>query len=225
MPPRAKKGKLIAIEGTDGAGKTTQTALLVKRLKREGHRVAITDFPQYGLPSAYFVEQYLAGRYKETVHPYAAALFYALDRFDAKQRLVQKLEHTTVVSNRYVAANMSYGAAQLPPAKRKQFYTWIDQLEHDILGLPRPAVTIILHVPATMAQRLVDLKGRRDYIRRKRDLHESDLDRLRAAEQSYMEITRHFPGYAVVECTNKGKMLTPEQIHERIWKIVKDTIR
>ncbi|KKU51720.1 MAG: Thymidylate kinase [Candidatus Moranbacteria bacterium GW2011_GWE2_47_10] len=44
-----KKGKFIVIDGTDGSGKATQTELLVKRLKKAGHKVKVFDFPQYGL--------------------------------------------------------------------------------------------------------------------------------------------------------------------------------
>ena len=43
----AKKGKLIVIDGTDGSGKATQVALLVKRLKKEGRTVKVVDFPEY----------------------------------------------------------------------------------------------------------------------------------------------------------------------------------
>ena len=92
-PKRKKQGRLIVIDGTDGTGKTTQTALLVKRLKKEGYPVSIADFPRYGLPSAYFVEQYLNGRYgtADEVDPHAASLFYALDRYDASQNLKKQL--------------------------------------------------------------------------------------------------------------------------------------
>ena len=43
----AKKGKLIVIDGTDGSGKATQVALLVKRLKKDGKIVKVVDFPEY----------------------------------------------------------------------------------------------------------------------------------------------------------------------------------
>jgi len=37
----------IALEGPDGAGKETQTNLLVQRLESEGYRVALVSFPRY----------------------------------------------------------------------------------------------------------------------------------------------------------------------------------
>lgn len=54
-----KKGKLIVIDGTDGSGKATQTALLVKRLRKKKNKVSVEDFPQYGKKSAGPVEDYL----------------------------------------------------------------------------------------------------------------------------------------------------------------------
>ncbi|MEK7084876.1 MAG: thymidylate kinase, partial [Patescibacteria group bacterium] len=50
-----KNGLFIMLEGTDGSGKTTQTELLVARLKQEGHRVESISFPQYGERSAAMV--------------------------------------------------------------------------------------------------------------------------------------------------------------------------
>jgi dTMP kinase len=56
------KGKLIVVEGTDGSGKTVQTNLLVERLSSEGHKVQMTDFPQYGKSFfANMIEKYLKG--------------------------------------------------------------------------------------------------------------------------------------------------------------------
>jgi thymidylate kinase len=42
-----KKGKFIVIDGTDGSGKATQVKLLAERLKKEGKKVEIVDFPEY----------------------------------------------------------------------------------------------------------------------------------------------------------------------------------
>jgi len=66
MPDKSKKtGKLIAIEGSDGSGKATQTELLANRLKREKFDVETVSFPQYGSKSAFFVEKYLKGNFAD----------------------------------------------------------------------------------------------------------------------------------------------------------------
>ncbi|MFA5954579.1 MAG: deoxynucleoside kinase [Patescibacteria group bacterium] len=225
---KKNRGRLIVIDGTDGTGKATQTALLVKKLRAQGQRVAVADFPRYGLPSAYFVEQYLNGKYgsSKEIHPQTASLFYALDRYDAKERMIKQLnEGNIVVSNRFVTANMGHQGGKIQSQKeRNKFYAWLDWLEHDLLGLPRPDLTIILHVPAAVAQRLIDRKGRRDYIRGKRDIHEDDLGHLKAAERTYLEIVRRFPKFLLIECMRKGSMLTPEEVHEKIWSNLRNVL-
>src|SRR3989338_6776111 len=116
MGSKKQRGRLIVIDGTDGAGKTTQTALLVKRLRADGLRVTVADFPRYGLSSAYFVEQYLNGRYgtAKEVPPEAASLFYALDRYDARRGLEKQLASgQTIVSNRFVTANMGHQGGKI----------------------------------------------------------------------------------------------------------------
>jgi dTMP kinase len=219
-----RRGKLIVIDGTDGTGKTTQMALLVKHLRAEKKSVGITDFPRYGLPSAYFVEKYLNGKYGKAndVDPSAASLFYALDRFDAKAELKKMLAKSgVVVSNRYVSANMGHQGGKFENTKqRRKFFQWLDTLEHEVLGLPRPDLTIILHVPSQIAQRLVDRKGRRAYIKGKRDLHEADLNHLKAAEKTYLEMADLFPNFRVIECVANGKLLTPDEIHAKVWRAV-----
>lgn len=216
------RGRLIVIDGTDGTGKTTQTALLVKKLRQEKRRFSVADFPRYGLPSAYFVEQYLTGRYGPAgkIDPYTASLFYALDRYDARRSLEKQLtEGKIVISNRYVTASMAHQGGKLTsPRARRRFQRWLDWLEHELLGLPRPDLTIILHVPAALAQRLVDRKGRRAYISRKRDLHEADLGHLQAAERTYLEIAKRFSKSVIIECVEQGKLLSPAAIHEKIWE-------
>jgi len=223
-----KLGKLIVIDGTDGTGKTTQTSLLIKHLRQTKKNVALSDFPRYGLPSAYFVEKYLNGHYGSSmeVSPYTASLFFALDRYDAKPNILKNLtQGKIIISNRYVTANMGHQGGKIKSlTSQKEYFKWIDWLEHEQLKIPRPNCTIILHIPAYIAQRLIDRKGRRDYIRGKRDMHEADLSHLKAAEKTFLIMAKLFPNFYVVECMAKGKLLSPDEIHEKVWKIVKKII-
>jgi dTMP kinase len=116
-----KKGVFIVLEGTDGSGKGTQFRLLIERLKRDGIKHATFDFPQYGKPSAYFVEQYLRGSYKgiSAVSPKKGSLFYALDRFAANDELRDALAKCEIVlSNRFTASNMGHQGAKMKTTQR-----------------------------------------------------------------------------------------------------------
>lgn len=226
MKKNPYSGKFIVLEGTDGSGKTAQFKKLVARLKTKGFEVATVDFPQYASSSSYFVREYLNGRYGgwKEVGPYKASVFYALDRFDVSRKIKKWLEMgKIVVANRYVASNMGHQGAKISERpKRIKFLKWLDEFEHEILEVPHPTLTVVLHVPAEIAQALVDKKGAREYIGGvKRDIHEADLKHLKQAEQVYLEITKLFPkDFRLIECVKNGKLLTIEEIHERVWKIV-----
>jgi len=227
------KGVFIVLEGTDGSGKGTQFRLLVERLKKERIPLATFDFPQYGKPSAYFVEEYLRGSYKgiSAVSPKKGSLFYALDRFAATDELKAALaKGKLILSNRFTASNMGHQGAKMKTTKeRLVFYKWLDELEFEILGIPRPTLNIILHVPAELAQKLVDQKGatERKYVGgAKRDIHEKNLSYLKKSEMVYVELAKIFPKqFTIIECAPNGELLPINKIHELIWKKIRTLTR
>jgi dTMP kinase len=220
-----QRGKFIVIDGTDGSGKATQTNLLAKKLNRIGFEVKIADFPQYGKKSASLVEEYLNGKYGEadTVGPYRASIFYAIDRYDASFKIRKWLDQgKIVISNRYVTANMGHQGGKIKdPLGRKAFFQWLYKLEYELFEIPKPDLNIILHVDAAIAQKLVDNKGKREYVGgKKRDIHEADLNHLRNAEKVYLEIARTFPDFTLIECTKDGQIMSREEINDLILEEV-----
>jgi len=219
------------LEGTDGSGKTAQFNLLKSRLKKSGLKVETVDFPQYEKPSSYFIKQYLNGKYGgwKEVGPYKASIFYAVDRFDVGAQIKKWLkEGKVVISNRYVASNMGHQGAKMKKIReRKNYFKWLYKLEYDILEIPRPTTTIVLHVPAKIAQELVGYKGPREYIGGvKKDIHEADLNHLKAAEKTYIEMVKIFPkDFSIIECVKKNRLLSIKEIHEKVWDIVKKVLK
>lgn len=221
------KGKLIVIDGTDGSGKATHAGLLIDRLSREGKDAKLTDFPQYGQPSAFFVEKYLRGEYGplESVGAYKASLFYALDRYDASFHMRKWLdEGTIIVSNRYVSSNMGHQAGKIAdPLAREKFLAWLKEIEYDMLEIPRPDVNILLFMPPEVGQQLVDRKGDRAYTQgKKRDIHEGDIEHLRNASGAYREVALR-EGWKVISCVKEDgvTLRTIEEIHEEIYAHLK----
>ena len=118
-----QKGKLIVIEGPDGSGKTEQWKLLAQRLKTEKHQVELVDFPQYSKVSAGLISNYLRGIYgkPDEVSPYAASLFYALDRYDLSFKMRQWLaEGKIILANRYVASNGGHQGGKIRNEKERR---------------------------------------------------------------------------------------------------------
>ena len=77
-------GKLFVVEGIDGAGKTTQLALLAKWLIAEGHRVFVTEWNSSALVKA----ATKTGKKKNALTPMTFSLLHATDFAD---RLLYKI--------------------------------------------------------------------------------------------------------------------------------------
>ena len=186
------RGVFVVIEGTDGSGKGTQLERLAERLRADGYDVATFDFPQYDQASSYFVRQYLNGKYgtADDIGPYTGSLFYALDRFEAGPKIKEAIEQGKVVlANRYVGSNMAHQGTKFRHAEeRRGYFIWLDNLEFEMLGIPRPTLSVVLRVPAEIAQQLVDQKTARSYTDKKRDIHEADLAHLQKSVEVYTDI-------------------------------------
>ena len=62
-----------------------------------------------------------------------------------------------------------------------------------MLKIPRPDKSIVLRVPADIAQKLVDQKGERSYTNKKRDIHEADINHLKRSVEVYDDLCQLFP--------------------------------
>lgn len=223
------RGVFVVIEGTDGSGKGTQFKLLADRLVAEGFDVETFDFPQYEKPSSYFVREYLNGKYGtlEEVGPYTASLFYALDRFEASQRIHKALEAGKVVlANRFVGSSMAHQGTKFRHAEeRRGYFIWLDNLEFEMLRIPRPTLSFVLRVPSHIAQSLVDQKGERSYTNKKRDLHEADLTHLAKAVEVYDDMCQLFPkDFLRVDCIRGDTLMDVQNIHEILWQKLEPTL-
>lgn len=221
-------GKFIVIDGTDGSGKATQVEILVNRFRKAGFDVEIADFPQYNTKSAGLVEEYLSGKYGEAndITPYQASIFYAVDRYDASWKIRHWLQAgKIVIANRYVSSNMGHQGGKIQNSlERKIFFNWLDELEYKIFDIPRPDLSIILHVEAEIAQQLAKQRARTDWDGSTKDIHERNLDHLKNAEQVYLEIAHSFPDFKLIKCTINDRLLSREEINDLIWIYVKQVL-
>lgn len=221
----SQKGAFIVIEGTDGSGKGTQFNRLVRKLEEEGYDIATFDFPQYEQPSSFFVKEYLNGKYgtADQVGPYVGSLFYALDRYQAAPQIKQALEAGKVVlANRFTGSNMAHQGTKFARSEeRRGYFLWLDSLEFKMLGIPRPDKSIVLRVPAEIAQGLVDQKEKRSYTDKKRDIHEADLDHLKRSVEVYDDLCQLFPkDFQRVDCVRGGELMDIPTISDLLWKSI-----
>ena len=229
----AKKCKLIVIDGTDGSGKATQVALLVKRLKKEGRIVKVVDFPEYYKNFfGAFIGHCLSEQYYNflNVHPKIASVLYAADRFESSGELRSWLKKGyIVVANRYVSANQIHQGGKIKSAKkRNDFIKWLDQMEYEVFGIPRPDVTLYLSLPTNIVLQLLkerdSSKMHRAYLKKKKDVHEADVNFLINSRKSAQKLVKEIPNFIKIECASGGQILSRETIHEEIYKKVKKVI-
>ena len=107
------RGKLIALEGIDGAGTTTQGTMLVQHLNAHGVPAHLTCEPSTG-PVGKVIRQALQLKLGD-VDPAVTALLFAADRVDHLRREVEPLlaRGTHVVTDRYVYSSLAYQGIDL----------------------------------------------------------------------------------------------------------------
>ena len=214
------KGTLIVLEGIDGSGKETQASLLEKKLKEKGREVMHISFPDYKSPSSALVKMYLKGDFgknPEDVNPYAASLFYAVDRF-ASYRMKWKdfyQKGGIIIADRYTTSNMVHQMTKYEDKKaRKDFLSWLEKTEYEELELPVPDLVILLDIPLGVSENLVKERARQGGSM---DIHEQHLDYLRKCHDAYQELVSLY-GWKRIPCTEEGKLRTIEDIGEDVEK-------
>lgn len=216
---------LIAIEGIDGSGKGTQAKLLLDRATREGHSAELFAFPMY--EGTFFggeIARYLNGEFGDvwSVHPRLAATLYAGDRFEVRDRLWRlRAGLDLVICDRYTPSNQAHQSVKLPEQERAEFFGWLDRLEHEVFGIPRPDLVVFLDLPPERAAELIGRKGTRAYTDRKADIHEVDEGYLANVHAAYHALSEG-SGWVTVPCLREGEVRPLEEIHEQIWSAVLD---
>lgn len=215
-------GPLFVLEGLDGSGKATQTELLCRALGQHGTTYQKVSFPDYSQPSSALVQMYLNGRFgmhPGDVNAYAAASFYAVDRFASyRQFWKEALERgAAIVADRYTTSNLIYQLTKLPQDEWEAFVEWVEDYEYGKLELPRPSLTFFLDMPPDISQQLLDQRYAGD--RQKKDLHERDVEFLKACRESAYYCAERL-SWTVVACARDGKPRDIPEIAAEIWKTV-----
>ena len=158
------KGLFICVEGLDGCGKTTQTKLLVRKLRKIGWDAVYTAEPSRGKIGK-FIQKYCLHGEKRTF-PIVEALLFAADRFEHVEREVIPAlnEGKIVVSDRYVYSSLAYQGATGLDLK------WIEMInEHAI----RPDLAIFVDVePEAVIKRLKPKKSVMENLETQRKVRE-----------------------------------------------------
>ena len=107
------QGKLIAIEGVDGAGTTTQCRLLGEALTRRGIQAYLTAEPSQG-PIGKLLREAL--QKKHSIDDLTLVPLFAADRLDhlAREIVPRLAEGVVVITDRYTLSSLAYQSMIAP---------------------------------------------------------------------------------------------------------------
>ena len=213
--------KIIVIEGTDCSGKETQSKLIEEKLKKEGKKVLLISFPAYDSPTGKIIEGPYLGKSINTyfdegptnVDPKVISMYYAADRLYNLKDIDENLDY--IIFDRYVESNMAHQGSKIDNIEeRKELYSFINELEYKLLQLPKPDITIFLHVPYEYVKKLKE-------NRKQLDEHEKDDKFSKKSIDTYLELTNLY-NWNKIECIKDNNLRSIEDINEEIMNIIKD---
>jgi len=193
------RGKIIVLEGTDKAGKTTQSRMLQDALKTLGKICVVIDFPDYTTPIGMEIRAFLDGR--RDYPSEAKHLLFSANRWEKKKEIESMAENgTIVIMNRYWQSNLVYGVSNGMDAG------WLQRLDK---GLPKEDAVIVLLVnPATSKKR-----------NETPDAFETDEKLSAAAYKNYLKFAKAFKWKVIDGSRSK------DQVHQEILKLVRKIVK
>lgn len=215
-------GKLIVLEGLDGSGKSTQMEALKRCLEGCGQPYRQIKLPDYDDPSSTLVRLYLDGAFgsrANDVNAYAASLFYAVDRYASYRRHwgADYENGMLILADRYATSNAIHQMGKLPEAEWPDFLRWIEDLEYEKNGIPRPDAVFYLDMPVEISQRLMTRRyGGNDV---KKDVHECDVDYLNQCRATAAFAARQW-GWHVIGCARNGEPRPIAEISGEIFTVL-----
>lgn len=173
-------GKLIVIDGLDGSGKSTQSKRLLDELTSQGKSVRLISFPDYDSKSSALVHMYLDGEFgkdPEAVNAYAAATFFAVDRYASYMKEWKEFydkPDSVIITTRYTTSNAIHQLEKIDREKWDEYLSWLYDFEYVKLGIPKPDLVLFLEMKPEISIELV--KKRFEETGRTLDIHELDTD-------------------------------------------------
>lgn len=223
-----RKGTLIIIDGGDGAGKQTQTDILIRRLIQEGIQTGTLDFPRYQSTTfGKLLRECLDGKRGAFMEldPYIASTLYAADRFEEKETIERWLEEgRVVILDRYVSSNMFHQGAKIKDmVELEKLVKWLEHVEYDVFGMPKPDLSLYFHVdPEERIKMLEHATDKRENVL---DLAETNLQHQIDTDETAQKIIGMTSGWMTIECMQDGEMRTRDDIHEEVYNVVTSRLK
>jgi dTMP kinase len=194
---RTYSGTFIALEGGEGAGKSTQLQLLHEWLTRRGHDVVLTREPGATAVGAR-IRAVLLDPATGALAPRAEAMLYAADRAQHVAQVVRPAlaRGAVVLTDRYVDSSLAYQGAG-----RELAVDEVARLSHWATDGLRPDLVVVLDVdPAVGLARAGDTPDRieGESLAFHRRVREGFLELAEKDPESYLVVAADQPPEAVL---------------------------
>lgn len=173
------RGKLIVLEGIDGAGTETQSKALIARLQAAGFGTMRIQYPDYGpdkenptKPIGKLLHEYLHEKYD--FDEKLQFLLYSADMIKDIAKIKAALDAgKIVVADRYFTSTIAYQGLRGFPIENALQYA-------KIFGLIQPGITIYLDISPETS------------IKRKRGEKPTTMDRNERDKQLFTKLTKFY---------------------------------
>lgn len=222
---------IIAIEGMDGVGKTTQVDRLVHRINMN------TGVEAYAMPKDFKNEAYVSCADMvanllddgfKNLNPKAVASMFTLQRWEYFHNAGTWSDmHDLTASDeiyvfdRYVGSNKAYQCARVPDSERDYIRSWIDNHEHFDMEIPPADLTIFLYADFNVV--LESLKKKADSPTRL-DVFEANKEYLKRVYFEYLYLAKD-EDWVTIDCSPKAELLCESYITDEIWAKVKGFLK
>ncbi len=220
-----KDYKIIVIEGVDSSGKATQAAILAEKLRAAGKNVIDIEFPNYNSDSSAVAKMYLGGEFgtdPDSVSPYAASSFFAIDRYASIRGEWKEYfaNGNIVIADRYTTSNMVHQASKIADEKAKSnFLDWLYDFEYEKLGLPKPDLVIFLDMPVENAVELMKNRANKIDNSDVKDIHESNREYLQKSYDNACFVAEKY-SWCRIHCAKDGKVRPIGDISKEIFELL-----
>jgi dTMP kinase len=169
---------------------------------------------------------YLNGKFGTNpgdVNPYAASLFYAVDRYASFKSDWQDYYNSggTVLCARYTTSNAIHQGSKLCESEQDKYWDWLFNLEYNLIGLPKPDIMIYLNVPVKITEN--NMRNRENSTNTKPDIHETDEDYITNCRLAALRLVDKY-NWDAVQCYEGSRMRGIGEINNDIIKILNNKL-
>ncbi len=221
------KAKIIVVDGGANIGKATQADMLMNRLINEGYQVGKMDFPRYNQNTVgHFINEFIDSKNPalNTLPPKAFAVLFAADRFESKKQIEEWIaEGRIIIFDRYVSASMLHQGSKIADIDdREEFLRWVEHVEYDIFGMPRPDVTVYLDVPPNESDKLLGYVEELG-VKVVNEESAAKIDQAKVSDcAKYLAALNQ--NWVTIQCLENGELRKRDEIHEEVYTAVKQKV-